>query len=62
MQRPELAVVRLRQALESIEPHQKGVMREDDGLGPPQGHPGQITSLLAANLVFELLSLIALGR
>ena len=31
-------------------------------VSPPYDGPGQITSLLAANLLFELLSLVALAR
>jgi len=31
-------------------------------VSPPYDGPGQITSLLAANLMFELVSVLALGR
>jgi arginase family enzyme len=31
-------------------------------VSPPYDGPGQITSLLAANLLFEFVSLLALGR
>jgi agmatinase len=31
-------------------------------VAPPYDGPGQITSLMAANLMFELVSVFALGR
>ncbi len=31
-------------------------------VSPPYDGPGQITSLLAANLMFEIVSVLALGR
>ena len=31
-------------------------------VSPPYDGPGQVTSLLAANLLFELVSLLALAR
>jgi len=31
-------------------------------VSPPYDGPGQITSLMAANLAFELLGVMALGR